>query len=58
MDQGTEDIANKFSSEIVLVAFHAVFNHRKVVPVVEIKVDLWLQYYPGTVKHFYSRLFE
>ncbi|CAK7335808.1 unnamed protein product [Dovyalis caffra] len=48
----TSDLAHKFSSEIVITAFDASFNHWKTVPVVEIKVDLWLQYYEGIVKHF------
>ncbi|KAL9386868.1 hypothetical protein Peur_019992 [Populus x canadensis] len=53
VDQGIEDVTNRFSSEIVLMAFDACFNRRSIVPVVvEIKVDLWLQYNPGIVKHF------
>ncbi|KAJ6347238.1 hypothetical protein OIU76_003852 [Salix suchowensis] len=53
VDQGVEDLANRFSSEIVLMAFDASFNRRDMVPVVvEIKADLWLQYWPGIVEHF------
>ncbi|KAF9685978.1 hypothetical protein SADUNF_Sadunf03G0110800 [Salix dunnii] len=53
VDQGIEDIATRFSSEIVFMALDASFNRRDIVPVVvEIKSDLWLQYCPGTVEHF------